>query len=147
VLINSAHFGNIEIPEGELISFPEGIYGFEDLKRWALLGKVEEESSFMWLHAIDDPKICFVVIDPFVIRKDYLPEPDEGILAKIETDNAEDLRVLAIVTVPEDVKRMTANLKSPILINSAKNIAVQMVMDTDKYTFKHYILDEIEKTA
>jgi len=147
VLINSAHFGDIEIPEGEIIAFPDGIYGFEDLKRWALLGKTDEDSSFMWLHAIDDPKICFVVIDPFVFRKDYSPEPDEGILGKIETDNAQDLRVLAIVTVPEDINRISANLKSPIIINSAKNIAVQMVMDTDKYTFKHYILDEMQKTA
>jgi len=147
VLINSDHFGEIEIPDGEIISFPEGIYAFEDLKRWALLGKTDEESSFMWLHAIDDPKVCFVVIDPFVFRKDYSPEPDESVLARIETDNAADLRVLAVVTVPDDISRMTANLKSPILINSAKNIAVQMVMDTDKYTFKHYILDEIQKTA
>ena len=147
MLINSTHFGDIEIPEGEIIAFPEGIYGFEDLKRRALLGKTDEDSSFMWLHAIDDPKICFVVIDPFVFRKDYSPEPDEGILGKIETDNAQDLRVLAIVTVPEDINRISANLKSPIIINSAKNIAVQMVMDTDKYTFKHYILDEMQKTA
>lgn len=147
MLINSAHFGDIDIPEEEIISFPDGLYGFEDLKRWALLGKTDEESSFMWLHAIDDPAICFVVIDPFVFRKDYSPEPDEGILARIETENAQDLRVLAIVTVPEDISRMSANLKSPIIINSAKNIAVQLVMDSDKYGFKHYILDEMQKTA
>ena len=147
MLINSEHFGNIEIPDEEIISFPDGLYAFEDLKRWALLGKTDEESSFMWLHAIDDPKVCFVVIDPFVFKKDYAPEPDDGVLARIGTENTADLRVLSIVTVPDDISRMTANLKSPILINSAKNIAVQMVMDSDKYGYKHCILEEMQKTA
>jgi len=147
MIINSQQFGQVEVPETEIIVFPQGLYGFEDLKRFVLLGNTGESNPFMWLHAIDDPTICFVVIDPFVFRKDYSPETTDDIIELIKLDKAEDLRVLAIVNIPEDVKKMTANLKSPIIINSAKNIASQMVMDNEGYSFKHLILDEIQKTA
>jgi flagellar assembly factor FliW len=147
MLINSEQFGQVEVPEAEIVAFPQGLYGFEYLKRFVLLGNTGEPNPFMWLHAVDDPAVCFVVIDPFVFKKDFSPELTDDILDLLNVDNAEDLRVLAIVNIPEDISRMSANLKSPVIINSAKNIAVQLVMDSDKYGFKHYILDEMQKTA
>jgi len=147
MIINSEQFGQLEVPEAEIITFPQGLYGFEDLNRFVLLGKTDDPNPFMWLHAVDDPKVCFVVIDPFVFRKDYSPEPDEITLEILEMENTETLRVLTVVTIPEDIKKITANLKSPILINSVKNIAVQLVMDKEEYGFKHLILDEMKRTA
>jgi len=141
MIITSEQFGQIEIPESEIITFPLGLYAFEDLKRFVLLGNTAEANPFMWLHAVDDPAVCFVVIDPFVFKKDYAPIPLDEDLDILKVQKTEDLRVLAIVSIPEELKDMTANLKSPILINSTQNIAVQIVMDSEEYTFKHRVLD------
>jgi len=147
MLINSEQFGQVEVPESEIITFPQGIYGFEDLTKFILLGTTGESNSFMWLHAVDDPKVCFVVIDPFAFKEDYAPAVGDEVLETIETESFEEIRFLSIVVVPEDIKRMTANLKSPIVINSVKNIAVQAILDDEKYGFKHYILEEMKKGA
>lgn len=147
MLINSEQFGQVEVPESEIIIFPQGLYGFEDLTKFVLLGKTGESNPFMWLHAVDDPKVCFVVIDPFVFKEDYAPAVGDEVMEIIETENYEDIRFLSIVVVPEDVKRMTANLKSPIVINSVKNIAVQAILNDEKYGFKHYVLEEMKKGA
>jgi flagellar assembly factor FliW len=45
--------------------------------------------------------------------------------------------------VPEDVSKMTANLKAPIVINLAKNKGKQMLMDNSPYEIKHLLLDEL----
>ncbi len=147
MLINSKQLGYVEVPESEIITFPQGLYGFEDLERFILLGKTGDSNPFMWLHAVDDPQVCFVVIDLLVFRREYAPVIGDDILKTIEIENFEDIRFLSLVVVPEDIKLMTANLKSPIVINSAKNIALQIIIDDERYGFKHYILEEIKRGA
>ncbi len=147
MIINSKHFGHIEIPEEDIIRFPYGLYGFENVKEYVLLGKVEDENPFMWLHAVHEPDVCFVVIDPYVFKKDYSPSINDKILHKLEVEDPADIRYLSIVVIPQDVSKMTANLQGPIVINAKKNIAMQVVLDDQKYSTKHYILEEMKKGA
>lgn len=147
MVIETRDFGFVEIPEEEIITFKKGIYGFEDEKRFVLLGKVDDENPFKWLQAVDNKDLCFVVIDPFVFRKDYSPVIDESIINLIETQKEEDIRFLSIVVIPEDHAKMSANLRSPIIINAKKNLAMQYILEQDEYTTRHYILDEMQKGA
>ncbi|HHU17957.1 MAG TPA: flagellar assembly protein FliW [Clostridiales bacterium] len=147
MIINSKHFGHIEIPEKEIIRFPYGIYGFEYIKEYVLLGKVGDDNPFIWLHAVHNPDVCFVVIDPFVFKKDYSPSINDEVLNKLEVEDPADIRFLSIVVIPQDVSRMTANLKSPIVINAKKNIAMQVILDDEEYSTKHHILEEMKKGA
>ncbi|NLO82478.1 MAG: flagellar assembly protein FliW, partial [Clostridiales bacterium] len=147
MIINSKHFGHIEIPEEDIIRFPYGLYGFENVKEYVLLGKVEDENPFMWLHAVHEPDVCFVVIDPYVFKKDYSPSINDKILHKLEVEDPADIRYLSIVVIPQDVSKMTANLQGPIVINAKKNIAMQVILDDEEYGTRHYILEEMKKGA
>ena len=51
----------------------------------------------------------------------------------------------AIVTVPEDPDKISANLMGPILINRKTKTAVQAISENDEYGVKHYILEEMKK--
>ena len=53
--------------------------------------------------------------------------------------------VLSIVVVPEDINKMTMNLKAPIIINTKNNRGMQVVLDTDKYGVRHYVLEELRR--
>lgn len=147
MVIESKHLGYIEVPKEEVIRFPQGIYGFEEVKEYVLLGKVGDDNPFMWLHAVHNPDVCFVVIDPYVFKKDYSPSINEEVLHKLEVEDTADIRFLSIVVIPQDMSNMTANLQGPIVINAKKNIAMQVILDNDKYTTKHYILEEMKKGA
>jgi flagellar assembly factor FliW len=37
------------------------------------------------------------------------------------------------------------NLKAPIIVNMNNRKAAQIILDTDKYTVRHFILDELRK--
>ncbi|MGI6190127.1 MAG: flagellar assembly protein FliW [Caldicoprobacteraceae bacterium] len=147
MIIESKHFGLVEIPGEKIIRFPYGLYGFEDIKEYVLLGKPENDNPFMWLHAVHNPDVCFVVVDPFMFKKDYSPSINEEVLQRLEVQDPADIHFLSIVVIPQDMSRMTANLQGPIVINAKKNIAMQVILDDGKYTTRHYILDEMKKGA
>lgn len=144
VTIVTKPFGQIEVDERQIIDFPEGIYGFEDIKKFVILD-AKEKSPFKWLQAYDEPDLAFVIIRPVDFMMQYeldvMPEDLEDIGAK----SPEDVLVFAIVTIPEDPSKMTANLQGPVLINPKARKGKQAISLCDKYTVRHYILEEIKK--
>ncbi len=52
--------------------------------------------------------------------------------------------LLVTVTVPEDIRQISINLKAPIIINTENNRAVQLILDED-YPVKYKIYDKIKK--
>ena len=66
--INTNFFGEIEIDEKEIITFEKGMIGFEDIKKFALVG---EEGLFVeWLQSIEETT-SFAVMDPFIADTSY----------------------------------------------------------------------------
>ncbi len=146
--IYTTRFGEIEVNENTIISFPSGILGFPDAKRFVLLD-VDESSPLKWMQAIDEPALAFVVTDPNLFKADYVVNAQRSDLKDIEVEKAEDVVVLVLVTVPREPSRMTANLKGPILINVKINKAKQLIVDDVDYDIKYRLLpdDMIEQVV
>jgi flagellar assembly factor FliW len=49
------------------------------------------------------------------------------------------------VTVPKDVRKMTANLQAPLVINPKKRLGKQVIVASPEYTTKHSILRALEE--
>ena len=71
MLVHTTRFGELEAAENEIITFPQGILGFEAVKEYILL---EGSGSFRFLQAVGEPDLTFVVIDPRDIVRDYKAE-------------------------------------------------------------------------
>lgn len=145
--LNTRHFGLIDIDEKYIIDFPEGVPGFEHVKKFVLLGKIEEDNPFQWLQGVDNTDLAFVVIDPRIIMPDYTVDVDDNEVSIIEINDVDKVQVYSIVVIPEDVSKMTANLKAPVLINLENNKGKQVVLEKSNYKIKHYIIDELRKTG
>lgn len=142
--LETRHFGKIEVDEKGIVNFPEGLPGFEDAKKFILLGG-GDDSPFRWLQSVDRPELAFVVVNPFSIKKDYDIDIPDNVLERLEIENTEDMQLYSIVVVPEDVSKMSMNLKAPVIINVKNKKGAQVVLDTDVYGVRHYILDELRK--
>ena len=70
VTIESTRFGTIEVPDDIVLTFEQGMIGFPDLRRYAII-KQREDSVFMWLHSLDDGALAFPVVLPWVFYWDY----------------------------------------------------------------------------
>ena len=139
-------FGEVDIDESKIISFPNGIIGFPDLKRFTLMYDDEKGSdTIKWLQSIDEPNFAMPVMDPLVVCPDYKPEVDKTLVDDIGELTDSDLLVLVTVTVPHDLKQMTVNLMGPFIINVKDMKAVQTIIDNDDYPVKYPIYDILQK--
>lgn len=144
MLVRTERFGDVEVAESALFQFPEGILGFEHLNGFVLIERARG-SAIQFLQAVDDPEIAFAVMDPNAFRPDYTPQLwDEDRLA-LNWEGESELKVLTILTVPEDVRELTANLMAPVILNTAKRLGRQVVQRHGEYSTRHRIVDELER--
>lgn len=119
-----------------VLQFPAGLLGFEQAKRYVLLGS-REEAPFMWLQMLDEPRVAFLVIEPGYVVPDYAPEISDADVQALGLERAEDAWVLNIVTVHPD-GRATVNLKGPVLINRRTLVARQVIpLNVSQYPLQH----------
>lgn len=123
--LKTRDFGEIELPEEELFTFVQPIFGFEQYKKFALLFDDEIGDKLVFLQSVDEPGLCFVLSDPAVIKPDYNPAlPDTK-----ELLGEGDCYVWLVTVVAEDFKKSTVNLRSPILFNIHNRSAAQVILE------------------
>ena len=145
MLLQTKHFGEVEINEKLIIEFSSGLLGFEELKEFTLIGSEDETSPFRWLQCVNEPQIAFAVANPFLIVKDYDFELNDEEAENLGIERSDEAAVYVIVVVPDELEKMSMNLKAPLIINSKNKKGAQIVLDTDKYTVRHYILEELRR--
>lgn len=141
--IKTKPYGEIEVSERQRIYFPEGIIGFEDVKYYYLLDS--REGPFYWLQAENIPELAFLLVNPRLFMEDYKLMVRKEDIDSLNPESREDIIDFAIVTVPDDPSRISANLMGPIIINRKTKVAKQVISLNEEYTVKHYILDEMKK--
>jgi len=125
---NTTRFGMIEIEEKELINFPWGIPGFEELKVYVLLEY--KNGPFQWLQSVEEPSVAFVVCPPGVIGLDYkIPDSKVNV---IKLERPEDLLVLNIVSFNREKGGMRFHARSPLIFNVAARVGYQWTMEAEE---------------
>jgi flagellar assembly factor FliW len=137
--IDTEQFGRIEINEDDVITFPEGIPGFEELQRFALLSMGEEFVNFFWLQSIDRPEVCFVVTDPFVIYNGYEVKIEDDDLELLGIASPKTVLTLVIVVIPENPEDIRVNLKAPVVINIERNLGKQVLQQDESLPIRYYL--------
>lgn len=133
-------FGEVTVDINKVINFDAGLIGFEGCKQYMLIHDSEkEEGKIVWLQSIDEPELALPVIDPLVIMPDYNPTVEDELLKTLGNEDAP--LVLAVITVPQDITKMTVNLKAPIVINPTLLKGCQMIVEDEEYLVRQPIYD------
>ncbi len=146
MIINTKAFGEVEITDDKVITFPGGIIGFPDMKRFTLLHDEEHgvSAGIRWLQSLEEPGFAMTVMDPLAVKEDYNPEIDDELLTRIGKVTPDNLLVLVTVRVPADLTRMSVNLQGPIIINVDERKACQIIVDADAYPVRFPIYDILQ---
>ena len=134
--------GTVKVAEEAKLTFSGGLFGFEAITEYALIKS--ECEPFFWLQALKDQSLAFLVVDPFLVCKDYEPDIDDRSLATISSDgiaDPEDVLILSIVTIPSGNDSPTINLRGPLVINQKTHLCFQAIIDSPKWSTKHRIDD------
>ena len=141
--VNSKAFGDIEVNERQKVIFPQGLFGFEEFNEYVLLDA--EHEPFFWLQSINDKETAFILINPFIFRKDYEASLTNEDLTEIGLTSPENALVFVIVTIPHDGGKITANLQGPLIINKENMTGMQVVLSDQKWKTKHDIISEYKE--
>ena len=146
MIIETKAFGQVEITDDKIITFPGGIIGFPDMKRFTLLHDEEKgvSAGIRWRQSLEEPGFAMTVIDPLMVKEDYNPEIDDELLTGIGEVTSDNLLVLVTVRVPSDLKQMSVNLQGPIIINVDERKACQIIVDTDSYPVRFPIYEILQ---
>ncbi len=108
-------FGEIEVDEAQELLFLNGLFGFENYKKYYILE--DPESAFVWLQSSEDPGLAFIMIQPLQFKAEYKLNISQEDLNDIKIkEKDKELMDFAIVTIPEDPSKMTANLPQGCMV-------------------------------
>jgi flagellar assembly factor FliW len=142
--VQTTRFGSIQVSEGDIVTFNEGLLGFSELRRFVLLDDPNDE-IFAWLQSCEKPAIAFPILEPELFSDKFGPTITKGDLQAIGLTGKEGMRLFTIITIPEDPTQMTANLKAPIAVNISSRLAKQVVVQENDYQIKFPIFTELQK--
>lgn len=136
-------FGEIEIEDAKIIVFENGIIGFPDMKRFALIHDEDRgtDAGIRFLQSLDEPGFAMPVMDPLVVKPDYDPEVNDEHLKGAGNVTPDNILVLVTVSVPGDLTKMSVNLQGPIVINVEEHKACQIIVEEGEYPVKFLIYD------
>jgi flagellar assembly factor FliW len=135
--VRTTRFGVVQIAEDRVITFPKGLLGFSQCKRYCLL-EPGEDACFFWLQSLDEPGLAFVVTDPSLFVPDYSVPIRPEQMADMKMDKLEDAQVFVIVNKVE--QQLTGNLQGPLVINTVTREGEQMVLAEKRWTTRHPLL-------
>ena len=142
-IVNTRDFGEIEVESKDIITFPNGLFAFEDMKKFILITPNGEDEFPMWLQSVESCELCFIVFDPQKIFDTFQPKLDRNTLSLLKIDDVSKARFLSIAVIYDDYMKTTINLKSPIIINAEKLLGAQIILD-ESYPFKYPLFSEVE---
>ncbi|NLY72055.1 MAG: flagellar assembly protein FliW [Clostridiales bacterium] len=137
VEINTRDFGVVVVEDTAIYDFPDGVYGFEEDKKFAIFEKSFDDVSFLFLQSVDNIIPCFLVFDPISIYPDYKPELTEEDLKSCDAKNIDELVFLVIASIPGSVQETSINLKSPIVLNPKTKKARQIILHNNDYSVRY----------
>jgi flagellar assembly factor FliW len=132
--VRTTRFGVIQIADDRTITFPKGLLGFAQYKRFCLL-EPGEDACFFWLQSVDDPALAFVVTDPALFVPDYAVPVRQEQLDELSLAGPEDAQVFVIVNKVE--QQLTGNLQGPLVINTLTRVGEQLVLAEKRWTTRH----------
>lgn len=144
--LNTRIFGEIEVTEDKIIHFIHGIVGFPEMVDFTLIHDEEKGAGgISWLQSIQEPQFAMPVMDPLLIKESYNPSVEDELLKPLGEFAADDMLVLVTVSIPADIKQMTANLRGPIVINTTTKLACQVIAEGEDCELKFPIYELLKK--
>jgi flagellar assembly factor FliW len=129
ITVSTSRFGTLTISAENIITMVSPFLGFPGSLHF-ILKPHTTESPFMWLQSLDEPDLAFVVTPAATLTPQYQPAISTLVRQELNATENDPLDILLILTIPHgNPLKMTANLLGPVVINSQKRLAKQVVQD------------------
>lgn len=122
-------------PVGGEVTFPDGLPGYEDHRRFVLVASPSLE-PFTLVRGLQEHAPAFLAIDPRAIDPDFTLDLRPADFDRLGTTADRPLLWLAMVSAPAG-EPATVNLRAPLVISPDSMRGVQLVREDAAYRFDH----------
>jgi len=134
-----SRFGAVAHDWDMQLHMPAGLLGFPEITEYLIVDP-DPELPVKWLQAQDEPRLAFVITDPFPFLPDYQVELNPLDLMDVDAHASTDLFLVVIVTLPrKTVPYPAVYLQGPVLINRTNGWAKQLVLVQGPYHTHHQL--------
>lgn len=148
----NTRFGELSIDPSRIITFPNGIPGFENYTRWTLFHELNDQGEpvsgvVIHLQSLDNEKVMLSLTEPNLFGFNFELVLSDDEVNELKVENAGDVLVLTTLSekdvtaqalaakdivskiyVPLSPEHMYANLAAPILINIKSRLGMQKIL-------------------
>jgi flagellar assembly factor FliW len=135
--VRTTRFGVISIAEDRVITFPRGLLGFPEARRFCLL-EPGDDACFFWLQSLDEPSLAFVVTDPALFVHEYSVPIRPEQMADLGLEGLDEAQVFVIVNKVDT--HLTGNLQGPLVVNTQTRNGDQLVVAEKRWTTRHPLM-------
>lgn len=140
----TTRFGELDVDKKDIITFKEGLLGFEQLKKFFIVDP-GDQTLILWCQSAEDPSTAFPIIEPKIFQPHYSVKLLPAEMSSLDLDSLNNASVYTILTIPEVVTDMSANLKAPLIINNQTKQARQIVLQDSKLEVRFRMYSELKK--
>lgn len=135
--LQTKYFGEIDYEREDVLSFPAGLFGFDEEREFLLLPFDGSAGTMLCFQSTKTPALAFVAMDAFALLPEYSPVLQSAELESMGVEENEALAYYVLCVVKNPVSESTVNLKCPVVINPDTRVARQVILDTDTYEMRH----------
>jgi flagellar assembly factor FliW len=140
VIFESVRFGTVEVPDGDVIEFPDGLVGLGGL-RYTMLDR-NPGTGFLWLHCVDDPALALPVISPEQFFADFRFEASDEDHERIGLQDLSPATLLVTVRATPNPLDITANLRAPLVIHEGRGFQMINLAEGSELQAPLFVLAE-----
>jgi len=131
--INTTRFGEVEVNEDAIFEFVLPMIGYEKEDKFILIDH-SKNSPFKWLQSVNSPELAFVMTSAIYFEFEYVIDIPDSTVEKLQIDSTEDILVMNIAVIPNSNPRAArVNLLAPVILNTAKKTAGQIILSGSGY--------------
>ena len=123
LVYRSPKLGDFSYGAEDVIRFPQGIAGFEQLRQFVLLAR-DECAPFIFLAALDRPEVALPLVPVAPATLDV--QPSQAGLASLPTDAP--ITYYAVASIQPNGGDVGVNLRAPIVINRETRLGCQVIL-------------------
>ena len=126
----NTRYGKQIVEKASLLTFPDGLPGFEDLHQYKLFHE-EGTSTVYYLQSTEDADIQLPLITPEACKVDFRIDLSDEEVSKLQIESENDLVVVITLSDNQDdvATGITANFMAPIIINAQSRIGIQKTLN------------------
>ncbi|MGV3516721.1 flagellar assembly protein FliW [Luteitalea sp.] len=126
-------FGTFDVAADQIITFPAGLPGFEECRRFVVLSSRELE-PFKCLQSVEGPSASFLAVDPRRAFPDYRCVLSDVDRARLGDPDETSLVWLSVVTVLDE--QTLVNLRAPVVVNPTRMLGYQLMPSNSLYPLR-----------